>query len=148
MNYSLVFPDQLFHKNPSILKGRKVLLLKHPYFFSRFRYNKKKILMHLMSIEYYKRSLESDSFEVEIIELKDFQSLFLSGISQNHLIHTCEISNLELSSFLNELSSKNIQVKYYKSIICLLKLKIVHELRLLKSHMQTMKNCLKLLLQN
>ncbi|MAU24154.1 MAG: cryptochrome/photolyase family protein [Chloroflexi bacterium] len=115
MNYSLVFPDQLFHKNPSILRGRKVLILKHPYFFSRFRYNKKKILMHLMSIEYYKRSLESDSFEVEIIELKDFQSLFLSGISQNHLIHTCEISNLELSSFLNELSSKNIQVKYYKS---------------------------------
>ena len=101
MNYSLVFPDQLFHKNPSILRGRKVLILKHPYFFSRFRYNKKKILMHLMSIEYYKRSLESDSFEVEIIELKDFQSLFLSGISQNHLIHTCEISNLELSSFLN-----------------------------------------------
>ncbi len=115
MKCSIVFPDQLFHKNPSIIKGQKVFILKHPHFFIAFGYNKKKILMHLMSIEYYKNFLLSKGYDVEIIDIQTFYSIFETTSSSNHQIHTCEISNFEITFFLKQLSSQNIQVKYYKS---------------------------------
>jgi len=115
MNFSLVFPDQLFNRNPSLFKGQKVFILKHPHYFEAFGYNKKKIFMHLMSLEHYKNYLLSKGYDVEIVDIEILYSNFKKYQDSKIIIHTCEISNFQISSFLNKLLTKNIEIKYYKS---------------------------------
>ena len=115
MNLSLVFPDQLFYSNPSLFKDQKVFILKHPHYFTGFSYNKKKILMHLMSLEHYKNFLISKGYDVKLVELEKLYSFFEKHKDHKIIIHTCEISNFEICSFLNELLTKNIETQYYKS---------------------------------
>ena len=115
MNISLIFPDQLFESNPCLDKSNRIILLSHPFYFSKYSYNKKKLMLHIMSMEYYKNSLITKGFDVDIMEKKDFLLILDKKSNENHNIRVCENSNFEISSFLHEISLKNIQVKLYKS---------------------------------
>ena len=54
MEITLIYPNQLFDNHPAIKKGRSIYIVRHPSFFSSYRFHKQKILLHYLSTDQYK----------------------------------------------------------------------------------------------
>ena len=71
MDASLIFPNNLFPNNPVLRKSKKVFLIQDPLFFldEKFpiSFHKKKILLHLSSIESYNQKLIGEGYDSRII---------------------------------------------------------------------------------
>jgi len=86
---SIIFPHQLFKKQPALSKGREIFLVEEPLFFtgiqSSLKFHKKKLVLHRASMQAYKKRLESQGYHVQYIEFENdlFQTLIKNGTTPN-----------------------------------------------------------------
>ncbi|MFZ9661467.1 MAG: cryptochrome/photolyase family protein [Chitinophagaceae bacterium] len=120
-NITLILPDQLFAQNPCILKGRKIYLLEETLYYRQYSFHKKKLIFLRACILSYKEFLESNGYDVELIdcqqEIADIRNFMdhLSNIGVRS-IHMNTISDHWISERINTGSVKlNIHVQYYPS---------------------------------
>lgn len=76
MKTFLILPNQLFEikyltKNNIKENNYKIVLYEHPQYFTKHNFNKKKLILHYASMEYYKKYLEKKKYIVEIIKFTD-----------------------------------------------------------------------------
>ena len=75
MNCTLIFPNNLFEDKSFIDKQSKVFVFQDPLFFNDEKYpikfNKKKILMHLLSTEKYHMDLVNSGYDSELIKFHE-----------------------------------------------------------------------------
>lgn len=67
MKHFLILPHQLFDKK-YLDKSYKFILYEHPHYFKKYKYNKKKLLLHRASMKYYFDYLKQNKFNVHYIE--------------------------------------------------------------------------------
>ena len=68
MKFTLIYPNQLFHNHPALRKNQQIVLVEDPLFFGDIQYplkfHKKKIVLHLASIESFKKELIDRGYSV------------------------------------------------------------------------------------
>lgn len=85
---SIIFPHQLFKRQPALSKGREIFLVEEPLFFtgiqSSLKFHKKKLVLHRASMQAYKKRLESQGYHVQYIEFENdlFQTLIKNKIEE------------------------------------------------------------------
>ena len=63
-----ILPHQLYHLNHFVTpKDTKVILWEHPDFFTKYNFNKKKLVLHRASMQYYKHYLEKNGVNIRYI---------------------------------------------------------------------------------
>ena len=72
----IILPNQLFDinylKKENITNNKyKIFIYEHPQYFTKYNFNKKKLILHYSSIKYYKEYLENKNYKVEIIKYTD-----------------------------------------------------------------------------
>ena len=71
MDSTIIFPNNLFENKNNLDKNSKIFIFQDPLFFNDLKYhvkfNKKKILMHLMSTEDYFNNLKSLGYNAELV---------------------------------------------------------------------------------
>ena len=70
----LIFPHQLFKSHPAIKKGGEVYLVEEYLFFNQYNFNKKKLVLHRASMQWYKDYLQQKGHPVNYIEATDNRS--------------------------------------------------------------------------
>jgi deoxyribodipyrimidine photolyase-related protein len=94
MNF-LILPNQLFEikylkENKITENDYKIILYEHPQYFTKYNFNKKKLILHYASMNYYKNYLEENNYNVDLIKytdkflIKDFE-MFKSADNLNDL---------------------------------------------------------------
>ena len=113
----LLLPNQMFDikyfkQNKINNKTHKVVLYEHPQYFTKYNFNKKKLILHYASMKYYKDYLEKNKYNVNLIKfsekfnLKDYE-MFKSADKLN-LKPTIEYDNP------NYLLNTELHEKYQK----------------------------------
>lgn len=71
MNTLVILPTQLFDVKfiPEYVKN--IVIWEHPHYFKKYNYNKKKIMLHIGSMEYYHQYLKSHKYTVEYVNYGD-----------------------------------------------------------------------------
>ena len=64
----LVLPHQLF--DPKYLTCKEIILWEHPHYFTKYSYNKKKLILHRASMKYYKDELIKKGLVVKYYTFK------------------------------------------------------------------------------
>ena len=63
----VILPHQLYDKK-YIDKSYKIVLYEHPHYFKKYNYNKKRLMLHFASMEYYKDYLKENGYKVRLIK--------------------------------------------------------------------------------
>lgn len=63
----ILYPHQLF-KDIELLKGKKVLLIEEPLFFTQYNFHIQKLILHRASMQFYKDYLKTNGLNVEYFE--------------------------------------------------------------------------------
>ena len=121
MDATLVFPNQLFKSSPALSRKRKIFILQDPLFFSDTEYpalfHKNKILLHLLSIDYYKQELSDSGYDVQIIELEQLQDQnnYITFFKKNNInkIYFCDPVDYVITKRL-DIATKKLKIKTYK----------------------------------
>ena len=75
MNCTLIFPNNIFENRSFFNKKSKIFIIQDPIFFKDEKYpvkfNKKKILMHLLTTEKYHLDLIDSGYDSELINFYD-----------------------------------------------------------------------------
>ena len=136
MQVTLIYPNQLFHHHPGLSKKRKVFLIEEPLFFcdpeNQIFSHKKKILLHLLSIEQYQISLKNRGYQVSIIKKEslvnpsDFgQFLQQYGVDS---VAICRTTDLRLEKKIYNAAKKyNITINWHDSPGFLLENTLIQE---------------------
>lgn len=61
----LVLPTQLFHSQH--LSDKRIVLWEHPHYFTKYNYNKKKLVLHRASLQWYASYLRNKGFTVKYV---------------------------------------------------------------------------------
>ena len=105
MEATFIYPNQLFDPHPAIARNRTVFLIEDPLFFGDkkyfFNYNKKKILLHYMSMSYFARRLDKRGYKVRKIQHTELlESDYTATLIKDHgisKIHIAEVVDYELN---------------------------------------------------
>lgn len=89
---TLLFPHQLFERNPALEKGRPVLLVEENLFFKQYKFHKQKLAFHRASMKAYLSFLTSEDYHVTYVEageeIADVRSLLADlkkkGVEEIH----------------------------------------------------------------
>jgi deoxyribodipyrimidine photolyase-related protein len=94
---AVIYPHQLFQKNPVLAKGRTVHLVEDPWFFTRLRFHAQKLVLHRATMRGYRRELESRGYQVRYWEAGSlgksadlFTTLAEEGVQEVHIADTVE----------------------------------------------------------
>ncbi len=94
---TVIYPHQLFGEHPAIAKGRLVCVVEEPLFLTEFPIHTQKLLLHRLSMQYYKKQLESAGFEVVYLEIQAltntasvFEILNRHGVTRLHIVDTTD----------------------------------------------------------
>ena len=118
MDYSIIFPNQLFKNSELLSNSNKIILVEEFLFFKHYKFHKQKILFHRMSMKSYKLFLEDKGYDVRYIESTDCNS------DIRELIETLDINKIKiynpvdnwLSKRISQsCSKKNIQIETYEN---------------------------------
>ena len=98
MKATLIFPNQLFERNPAILPAAEVYLIEEFLFFKQYNFHRQKVKYHRATMKFYEQYLRESGVKVVYIdssnELSDVQKLMPHliehGISE---IHFCDVSD-------------------------------------------------------
>lgn len=116
---SLVFPHQLFEKNPCIDKQRIVYIIEEYLYFRQYKFHKQKIAFHRASMKFYENYLRSRGYEVIYIDslsdLGDVRNLIpylaKQGISE---IFFCDVSDDWLEQRIKK-GCESLNIKIHES---------------------------------
>ena len=103
MEVVLVYPNQLFSNHPALSRKIKILLIEDPLFFKDTQYpilfHKKKILLHYLSIKYYREYLNNKGYDTSIISFKELNGKSYTNmifkkfrISTAHIVHVVDFT--------------------------------------------------------
>ena len=114
MEATFIYPNQLFDPHPAIARNRTVFLIEDPLFFGDkkyfFNYNKKKILLHYMSMSYFARRLDKRGYKVRKIQHTQLlESDYTTTLIKDHeisKIHIAEVVDYELNIRIKDASKK------------------------------------------
>lgn len=81
----IVYPHQLF-KNIELLKGKKVLLIEEPLFFTQYKFHIQKLILHRASMKFYYDYLSDKNIEVEYFEDESYLKIY-----KDHEIHIYDV---------------------------------------------------------
>ncbi|NMC38908.1 MAG: cryptochrome/photolyase family protein [Bacteroidales bacterium] len=118
---SLVFPHQLFEKNPCIDRQRVIYISEEYLYFRQFKFHKNKIAFHRASMKFYENYLLDRGYEVIYIDslsdLSDVRNLipYLAkrGVRE---IYFCDVSDDWLEQRIkNGCESLNIKIHEFES---------------------------------
>ena len=118
MDYSIIFPNQLFKNSELLSNSKKIILVEEFLFFKHYKFHKQKILFHRMSMKSYKLFLEDKGYDVSYIESTE------SNSDIRELIETLDINKIKiynpvdnwLSKRISQsCSKKNIQIETYEN---------------------------------
>ncbi len=118
MDYSIIFPNQLFKNSELLSNSKKIILVEEFLFFKHYKFHKQKILFHRMSMKSYKLFLEDKGYDVRYIESTE------SSSDIRELIETLDINKIKiynpvdnwLSKRISQsCSKKNIQIETYEN---------------------------------
>ena len=70
MNKFIILPHQLFDKK-FLLKDFEYIIWEHPHYFTKYKYNKKKLLLHRASMKYYYDYLIKNKFKSSYINFNE-----------------------------------------------------------------------------
>ncbi len=95
---SIIFPHQLFEKNPILKKNQPVYLVEEKLFFTLYKFHKQKLVFHRASMKAYQYFLETKGYEVAYIEameeIADVRNLLVhlkkNGIGEIHYCDTVD----------------------------------------------------------
>jgi deoxyribodipyrimidine photolyase-related protein len=130
---ALVFPHQLFEKNPSLLKDRPVYLVEEFLFFKQYNFHKQKLVFHRASMKAYQQFLQSKGYEVVYINAHEntadirnlLPQLQQKGVSE---IHYVDVTDYLLEKRITKQATKlKLKVSKYDSPLFLLTAKEVDE---------------------
>lgn len=65
---SLLFPHQLFEKNPALKAGQPVFMVEEHLFFNQYNFHKQKLVFHRASMKAYSAFLQREGYAVTYIE--------------------------------------------------------------------------------
>ena len=68
MNNLLILPNQLFESKYFPDDIENIILYEHPQYFTKYNFNKKKLVLHRASMKFYQKKLEKEGFNVKYIE--------------------------------------------------------------------------------
>ena len=74
MDYSIIFPNQIFQNSELLSNSKKIILVEEFLFFNHYKFHKQKILFHRMSMQSYKLFLEKKGYDVRYIESTEIHS--------------------------------------------------------------------------
>ncbi len=107
MKILIVLPTQLFQikyiKNTKN-KFNKIIIWEHPHYFTKYNYNKKKIILHRASMKYYLDYLSKRKYSVEYY---DFNQEFKINHDEDQLYIFDPIDKIDFNFKLNILESPN-----------------------------------------
>jgi deoxyribodipyrimidine photolyase-related protein len=66
----VILPHQLFDKK-YLDKKYNYILWEHPHYFKKYKYNKKKLILHFGSMKYYYDYLKNNNFKVKYLKYSD-----------------------------------------------------------------------------
>jgi len=121
MEITLIFPHQLFKTHPAVKNGRAVYLVEEYLFFHQYNFNKKKLVLHRASMQFYAGCLRQQGIDLNYIEATDklcdirklIPYLAQKGITN---IHFADVSDNWLQKRLNRgCEELNIRLKKYRS---------------------------------
>ena len=124
MEVTFVYPNQLFDPHPAIARERPIFLIEDPLFFGDkkhiLNFNKKKILLHYLSMSYFSKKLIESGYDLKLIEYKDLLiEDYTTSLLKDHQIskvHLVEIVDHELNNRINISSKKTgSKIVYYKN---------------------------------
>ena len=131
----LIFPHQLFAKQPVLQDGSDVYLIEEWLFFQQYRFHKQKLVLHRASMKYYQAKLEKQGYRVHYVERIDVREflpkLAKQGIDairvglvtdnwlEKHIQETAAASGINIdwintAYFLNTPEQLQIYRKQYK----------------------------------
>jgi deoxyribodipyrimidine photolyase-related protein len=124
MDFTLIYPNQLFYNHPALSKNRRVLLVQDPLFFGDeefpISFHKQKILLHLLSIEQYSENLIKRGFNVIIIEREAL-------VGKNYIdpvfrkfnissVHICDVVDFKLEQRISlAIKRCKVSINWYQS---------------------------------
>ena len=114
MEVTFIYPNQLFDPHPAVARNRTIFLIEDPLFFGDkkyfFNYNKKKILLHYISMSYFARRLDKRGYKVKKIKhTKLLGSDYTTTLIKDHeisKIHIAEVVDYELNIRIKDASKK------------------------------------------
>jgi deoxyribodipyrimidine photolyase-related protein len=109
MDAVLVLPNQLFRGHPHIDEGPPVYLVEEDAYFTRFRFHKKKLVLHRASMKAYQSKMAERGVDVRYVEntsdtLDALYQIFLEDGVDN--VTCTEILDYGLERRLDELSAR------------------------------------------
>ena len=121
MEATLIYPNQLFDPHPALSRNRKTFLLEDPLYFGDKRYpinfNKKKLLLHFLSMASYNAKLKNRGFSSEIIPFTQLRvDNYISSFIKSHqitIIHISEVVDYELNKRINKASKETRAVIHW-----------------------------------
>ena len=129
MDSTIIFPNNLFENKNNLDKNSKIFIFQDPLFFNDLKYhvkfNKKKILMHLMSTEDYFNNLKSLGYNAELVPFYDLKGVNYveEFIKKNNItnLNIYEIIDFELKKrFISASDNLNVNVNWLKNPMFLL----------------------------
>ncbi len=94
MEVALIFPHQLFEKNPCLTDAVEcAYLVEDELFFTQYNFHRKKLILHRASMKFYQQYLESTGLKVEYVDSAEgihmealFQRVHQAGVSAVHIV--------------------------------------------------------------
>jgi deoxyribodipyrimidine photolyase-related protein len=104
--YFIILPHQLFEKKYLINDKFTYILIEHPVYFSKYNFNKLKLILHRASMQYYMDYLIANKKDVIYIEYHEYNKKIKKY--KNKEIHLFDILDYDVEKDINKLSKKNI----------------------------------------
>ena len=84
MKILLILPHQLYKDTffPNDIK--EIILYEHPHYFKEYDYNKKKLVLHKGSMEYYKDYLKDLGYKVKYVDYDEKYNFNLSDKDEGY----------------------------------------------------------------
>jgi deoxyribodipyrimidine photolyase-related protein len=119
LHCTIIFPHQLFEKQPALQKDRKVFIVEEFLYYSQYSFHKQKLVLHRASMKWYEHTLLTKNHTVEYIEatdkLHDVRKLITHLAKQKiTAIHIADVTDDWLQRRLATACKKNdIQLHIY-----------------------------------
>lgn len=97
MEATILYPHQLFTHHPGLKLGRIVYLVEEPLFFTHNPAHVQKLLLHRLSMQQYKTTLETTGYEVRYLSISEltssaavFDRIHRDGYTTLHIVDTTD----------------------------------------------------------
>ncbi len=142
MKATIIFPHQLFEKNPAILPETNVYLIEEFLFFKQYNFHHQKLKYHRATMKFYENYLREQGLEVIYIEsnseLSDVRNLMPhlleNGVTE---IHYCDVSDNWLEKRIKSFGEKVIFVEHETPMFLNSKNEIISYFKTKKHYFQT-----------